>query len=85
MQYMENILLVVEQSILIRYYSETGKTGALYKSIDQPAWRTADNLPSSNWLGVYYQTVPELTVCVHLPPGAPIWQQFGFDMVRDEK
>jgi len=37
------------------------KTRALYECMDGPAGRPADNPPNSDRLGVYHQTVPELT------------------------
>jgi len=61
---MQNISLVVENAILIRYYSYTPKARALIESIDGPAGRPADNTPNSDVLGVYHQMVPELTVWV---------------------
>jgi len=44
----KNILLVVENTISIRYYFKTAKTRALHESIDGPASRLADNPPNSD-------------------------------------
>jgi len=82
---MQNISLVVENAILIRYYSYTPKARALIECIDGPAGRTADNTPNSDVLGVYHQTVPELTVWVWWQPGPPIWQRFRLDPDTDPK
>jgi len=41
-----NVLLVVENAILMRYYSQTAKTRELHESIDGPTGRPADNLPN---------------------------------------
>jgi hypothetical protein len=38
--------------ILIRYYFQTAKIRALYKSTDEPAGRLADNSPKSDRLQV---------------------------------
>jgi len=48
----KNILLVVENVIMIRSYSQTPKTRALYESMNWPAGRPADNPPNSAGLGV---------------------------------
>jgi len=47
------ISLVVENAILISYYSHTPKTRALIESMDGPSGRPADNPPNSERLGVY--------------------------------
>ena len=60
----KKVLLVVEYTILIRYYYQTAKTQALYESIDGPAGRPAHNPPNSEGLGDYHQTIPEFTVQV---------------------
>jgi len=77
----KNLLLVVENAILIRHYSQTAKTRASYESIDGPA----DNRPNSNRLGVYNWTAPELTVQVHWRPRPRLWPQFGLDPDPDPK
>jgi len=56
----KNMLLVVENTILIRYYQQTAKTRALCESVDGPAGQPADNPPNSDRLGVYHQIVPEV-------------------------
>jgi len=61
----KNILLVVENAILIRYYSGTPKTSVLYESMDGPTGRLAKNPPNPDGLGVYHRTVLELTVQVY--------------------
>jgi len=61
----KNISLVVENAILIRYYSHTPKARAFIESMDGPAVRPADHQPNSDSLGVYNRTVPELTVRVN--------------------
>jgi len=48
----QSSLMVAENSILIRYYSHTANTRALYESIDGPAVRPADSQPSSDRWGV---------------------------------
>jgi len=53
--------------------------------MDGPAGRPADNPPNSDPLGVYHQTVPELTVQVYWQPGPPIWQQFSLDTDQGPK
>jgi len=53
--------------------------------MDGPAGRPADNLPNSDWLVVYYWTVPELTVRVYWQAGSPIWQLFCSDPDLDPK
>jgi len=55
-------LLDVEQAIVIRYYYQRAKARALYESTDGPAGQSADNRPSSDWLGDIHRTIPELTV-----------------------
>ena len=45
-QNMENIILVIENAILGKYYSQPAKTRAVYESIDGPA----DNLPNLDGL-----------------------------------
>jgi len=77
----KNILLVVDNAILIRYYSHTAKTRGLYELINGPA----DNPPSSDGLGVYPQTVPKLTVLVYWQLGPPMSQRFGSDPYPDLK
>ena len=53
--------------------------------MDGRAGRPSDNLPSSDWLGVYPRTTPELTVRVYWQPGPPICQRFGLDSDLDQK
>jgi len=60
----KNVLLVVENMILIRYYEQTAKTRALDEFIDGAAGRPGDKLPKSGGLGVYQKTVPKLAVRV---------------------
>jgi len=81
----KSISLVVENAILIRYYSHTPKARALIESMDGPAGRPADDPPNSDGLGVYHRTVPELSVQVHCQPGLPIWQRFGLDLDPNPK
>jgi hypothetical protein len=45
-------LLAGECMILIRYYHQTAKTGALYRSTDGPAGQPADHPLNSNGLGI---------------------------------
>jgi hypothetical protein len=71
----KTILLVVEYTILIRYYSHTANTRALYESIDG----LAENPPNSDRLGYYHRTVPKLMVRVYWQPGMPIGQWLGLD------
>ena len=72
----KNISFVLENAILIRYYSHTPKAGALIESMHGPAGRPADNPPNSYGLGVYHRTVPEMTVRVYWQPEPPIGQRF---------
>jgi len=65
----KNISLVVENTILIIYYSHAPKAISLIESIDGPA----DNTPNSDGLGVDHRSVPELTVPVYWQHGP----QFG--------
>jgi len=81
----QNLLWVVENVILIRYYYQTAKTKALYESIDGHTGRPADNPPNSDGLGVYHRTIPELTVRVYSQPGPPISQWFRLDANPDTK
>jgi len=81
----KNTSLVVENAILIRYYSHTPKARALIESLDGPAGQPADNLPNSDGFEVYHRTVPELTVQVHWQPRLPLWQRFGLDPDLDPK
>jgi len=69
----KNILLVVENTILIRYYKQTAKTRAWYESLDGPAVRPADNPHNSDGFGVYHRTVAVLTVQVDWHPKPSIW------------
>jgi len=71
-------LLVAKNPILIRYYSHPANTRALYESIDGPAGQPADNLPNSDWKGVYHWTVQEWAVWVNWLHGQPIWQMLRF-------
>jgi len=48
----KNISLVVENAILIRYYSHTPKARSLIESIDGPAGLPAEKPPDSDRLGV---------------------------------
>jgi len=73
------ISLVVENVILIRYYSHTPKARALIECMAGPTGELTDDPPNSDGMGVYYQTVPELTVQVYWSPGTPIWQRFRLD------
>jgi len=79
----KNISLVVENAILIRYYSHTPKARALMESMDGSAGRPAANPPNSDRLGVYHWTVPELMARVYWQPGPPSWQRFRFDLDPD--
>jgi len=81
----KNILLVVENAILIRYYKHTPKTRALYESMDGPAGIPADNRPNSDGFGIYNGTVPELTVWVDWKPGLPISKRFSLAPDPDQK
>ena len=81
----KNVSLVIENAILIRYYSHTPKTRALIESMDGPAGWPADQPPNSDGLGVYHWTVPEFTVQAHWQPGPPIWQWFRLDPDPDPK
>jgi hypothetical protein len=81
----KHVLLVVENTILIRYYWQTAKTRALCESIDGPAGRPTDNPPNSDWLGVYHRTVPKLMFWVNWQPRRPISQRFGSDTDTDPK
>jgi len=60
----KNILLVLDYTMLIRYYYETAKIRAFCESIEGPAGRPTDNPPSSDVLEDYHRTLPELTVWV---------------------
>jgi hypothetical protein len=71
--------------ILIRYYQQTSKTKALYKSIDGLAGWLADNWSNPDGLGIYYWTIPELKVQVYWQPGPTIWQWFGWDPDSDQQ
>jgi len=64
----KNISLVVENVILIRYYSHTPNARALIESMDGPAGQPADNPPDSDGLAVYHRTVPKFTVQVFKNP-----------------
>jgi len=79
------ISFVVENAILIRYYSHTPKASALIESMDGPAAQPADNPRNSEALGVYHRAVPELMDRVYWQPGPPFWQRFGLDPDPDLK
>ena len=81
----KNISMVVENAILIRYYSYTPKARALSESMDGPTGRSADNPPISEGLGVYHSAVPRLTVRVEWQLRQPICQRFGWDPDPDPK
>jgi len=81
----KNTLLVVENKILISHCWKTPGIRAVYESMDVPAGQPADNPPNPEGLGVYHQTVFELKVQVHWPPGKPFWQRFGLDPDPDPK
>jgi len=68
--------LAAEYMFLVRYYYQTAKEGALYKTTDGPAGRLADNPPNPDELGDLHPTVTELTVREHLQPRPQIWPQF---------
>jgi len=72
-------LLAVEYVILIRYYHQTANTRALYECTDGPAGWPTDNPPTSDGLGDFHRSVPELTVWVNWQPGLLGCKQFGFD------
>jgi len=79
------ISLVVENAILIRYYSHVAKARALIQSMDGPAGWPADNRPNSDGLGFHHWTVPELTVGVYWKPRPPSSPWFGLDPDPDPK
>jgi len=53
--------------------------------MDGPAGQPADNLPISDGLGVYHQTLHDLMVQVYWQPGPALWQRFGLDPDPDPK
>ena len=55
---MQNTLLVVENTILIRYYLQTPKTRALYESMSGPAGWPSDNPPNSDGWEVSHRKYP---------------------------
>jgi len=81
----KNLSLVVENAILIRYYSHTPKARPIIESMDRSSRWSADNPPNSDGLGVYHRTLPELTVWLYRHLRLPIWQRFGLDPDPDPK
>jgi len=55
-------LLAAEDVILVTYYYQTAKAGALYESRDGPAGQPTDNPPNREGLGDLPQTVREFMV-----------------------
>jgi len=81
----KNLLWIVENAILTRYYLQTAKARAIYESIDGPAGRPSDNPPNSDGLVPFHWTLCELTVRIYRWPGQPIWRWFGLDPDTDPK
>jgi len=73
------VLSVVDYAILVRYYYQTTKIGALYESIDGTTGWPAGNLPKPYGLGDYHWTVPKSTIQVNWQPRTPMGQPFGLD------
>jgi len=78
-------VLDVELVILILYYYQTAKTGALYESTAGPAGQPAANPPNVHKLRDFNWTILKLMVLVNWQPGQPNWQQLGFDPHPDPK
>jgi len=77
--------LDTEYMILIRYYNQTAKAGALYESTDRHAGQPADNPFYSSWLRDLHQTIHKLKVGGFCRPRPPICKQFCCNLDPDPK
>jgi len=75
----KSALLVTENTILKRYNLQTANARALSESRAGPTGRPGDNLPNSDWLGVYHGIISEWTARASWRAGQPIWQRGGLD------